>query len=674
MAGLSIPIGGDMAPFLAVAAQLRAEMKNLSSVVKETMSGTRTDVKAAEASLAGLKGGTSATVRGFKGMIAEAGAFGFAVTNIVSGAKALRSAFNFLKNLPSGWKKVAIAAAATGAAILGIVTAVRVVKNALGSLMSMAGRAFGAVVSSARGAASSVKNAFSGITSAIPGGSLLAPLAGIAGIAGAAALAISSLKTGAEVAGGIEQTGMALEALTGSADTAKRVLEDMRTRWIATGQTIEEQGGSIRKFIALGFSPEDAMKLNKNILDVAGAVGMTAGESTLLASALAQVKAKGIVSMEELRQQIAEKGIPVFEALAEKIGVSKGELIKMVSDGKVPAEALLDIFLNMEGQFGRFAGGAERMGVTFLGLASRLKGAWQLFLAEFMAPIIDHLRPILDSAISQLESWRDKAREAGAAIGKGLLAAFALIKGGQSLELLRRGFNVAVQGALDIFMRGLRSAVVFLAVGLERAFRGALAFFSDPAFLTGLKQVFAGMGAVIAGQLRESLAFTEEKRQRGRDLKEKGGAVMDLGASGIAAAVADRSPLDGIFDLINDATRQAKDAAGGEQSPALIAARQELSQLLKTVSGEVKTLMDGVTPTPIKPQEEAPVAAPEGKASSPIESLGTLTTSLGRIGGGGFGMSFTSMIGEARKTNTLLGTINKGIASLNSKTGLEVLA
>jgi hypothetical protein len=353
--------------------------------------------------------------------------------------------------------------------------------------------------------------------------------------------------------------------------------------------------------------------------------------------------------MEELRQQIAEKGIPVFEALAAKLNVTKGALIKMVSDGKVPAEALLDIFMNMEGTFGKFVGGADRMGLSFVGLVSRLKGAWSLFLAEFAAPIIDHLKPILNNAIGMLESWRQKAREAGTAIGRALLAAFALIQDGKALELFRAGFRFAIAGAMDLLDRGLRSAIAFLGTALPPIFSAATSILRDPQLWQGISVFLRGAAVGFGAEIRDALG----QGSLANSMREQSKQDQVLGGALVSRAGGDTNMLDTISKAIFDGAAAAVNAGSGIASPEFEEAKSNLKDLLGTMAKQVAALKKQFEIT----NPQGTTDAPTGGETPAVESkkkMETLTTSLGRVGGGGFGMSFSPMITEAKRTNTLL--------------------
>ena len=665
MTGIEIPIGGDMTPFLAAVAELKTAMQDLSSTIRGTLAPASKAMNDTSRGAINAATGAIRAKSSFQGLFGTLSNVGMGVANIAAGAKGIRSAFNFLSGLSGNWRAVAKAAVAAAAAVAGVVIAAKLAGAAFRSLMSVARGVWGSIKSGATSAASAVKGAFSGLSSALPGGGLLGPLLGIAGVAGSIMLLKSQLAGGFDLAGEIERTGVALTALTGSAPEAARVLDDMRATWLRTGADIAEQSGTIRKFIALGFSTDDAMKLQKNILDVAGAVGLTSAEAGQLGSALAQVQAKGIVSMEELRQQIAEKGIPVFDLLSKKLGVTQGELMKLVGDGKVPAEALLSIFLNMEGSLGKFSGGAERMGMTFTGLVARMKGAWELLRAEFIAPIADSLKPILDAGIAKLQSFKEAFRAAGNVIGDNILSIFALIQGGRVGEAFSTGMTTAVEVAVDLLWRGVKSAAAMLGTALSLIFIRLQDFFTDPSMIAAMAALFNGLGDIIGGKIKEAIAFTPAGREEGKAQQETGALNMEL--AGLEYKVASRrqeSIGSFMLKMLEEMKLAGKDAFGvmGEDA---VKAIEAWSKLTEEVSAEVDALRAKFAPS-AEGGKDNPFS-PTGIGAAVQSAVGqamTLTTSLGRVGGGGFGRTFLPMVSEAKKSNQILARIERNTASM----------
>jgi len=676
MTGINIPIGGDMAPFLAAVAELKVAIQDLSSSIRGSLAPA---AKATTETTRGMMNAATGATRAktsFKGLFGTMSEVGMGIANIAAGAKGIRSAFRFLSSLSGNWRSVAKAALAAAAAVAGIVLAAKAAGAAFRVLMSTARGVWGSIKSGASSAASAVKGAFSGIGGAIPGGGLLAPLLGIAGVAGSIMLLKSQLAGGFDLAGEIERTGVALTALTGSAPEAARVMDEMRRTWLATGTDIAEQSGTIRKFIALGFSTDDAMKLQKNILDVAGAVGLTSAEAGQLGSALAQVQAKGIVSMEELRQQIAEKGIPVFDLLSKKLGVTQGELMKLVGEGKVPAESLLSIFLNMEGALGKFSGGATRMGMTFTGLVARMQGAWALLRAEFIAPIADSLKPILDGAITKLETFKEAFRAAGKAIGDTVLATFALIQNGRIGEAFSTGMTAAISVAVDLLMRGFKSATAALAAGLATVFIKLQNLFTDPLMKAAMIQLFGGLGQIIAGEIKMAIGqipgmgdvFKEGDNDVAQGRNRVGAAGINLGHA------LDRQGTAGEF-LLNMFTEMGiagKEAFGvmGEDAKQAV---ENYKTLTREVSAEVEAMRAKFAPSATG-GEEAPFSPAKltDSVTSAVGQAMTLTTSLGRVGGGGFGATFFPMVTEAKKSNVLLNQIARNTANMSGATPVLV--
>jgi hypothetical protein len=85
---------------------------------------------------------------------------------------------------------------------------------------------------------------------------------------------------------------------------------------------------------------------------------------------------------------------------------------------------------------------------------------------------------------------------------------------------------------------------------------------------------------------------------------------------------------------------------------------------METVRKETEALRAKFAP-PATGGEEAPFS-PTGLGEAVKTAVGqamTLTTSLGRVGGGGFGRTFLPMVSEAKKSNQLLGVIARNTAN-----------
>lgn len=91
--------------------------------------------------------------------------------------------------------------------------------------------------------------------------------------------------------------------------------------------------------------------------------------------AVTQMSGKGVIQMEELRQQLGEAIPRATELMARGMGVSYGELVKLIATGTVRSkEALSALYLELDRTFG---GSSQRMMTTFSGQMMRMLGLVQ---------------------------------------------------------------------------------------------------------------------------------------------------------------------------------------------------------------------------------------------------------------------------------------------------------
>lgn len=344
---------------------------------------------------------------------------------------------------------------------------------------------------------------------------LVAVVATAAGIAAYHAGKI--IAQGIAMAGEHEKLQMRFEILTGSRGAGNRALNELREDAIRTGITVEDMADNVSKFIAFGFNPDEAMKLNKGILDVGGAVGLSTRDMKLLGVALSQVAAKGTANMEELRQQIAEKGIPIFKALEQQLGVTGAELSQMIQEGKVGADVVLGMFSKVpdgEGPFARFQGGAEKMASTLPGIVARMKVVWQEFLRVLGNPIIDALKPAMEAALRAMEGLLPLAATWGQWIADAVsdVTAIMTILSSISWEqygyLFQTAFMLAIKEIANLLIAtlagiGAATGAYFIAGG--KTLVNILAILTHPAFWAGMVQEIWKAATVFGDRLLESV-------------------------------------------------------------------------------------------------------------------------------------------------------------------------
>lgn len=202
--------------------------------------------------------------------------------------------------------------------------------------------------------------------------------AGLFALAGGIkSVAVEAVSTAAK----FEQMEIAFTGMLGSADKAKSVLDDLFQFAATTPFTFEGVTQATQRLLAFGFSAENAVGIVKQMADVAAAMpeGIDEGLKRVT-RAIGEMQAKGRVSAQEMRQ-LADAGIPVWDALAQRIGVSVPKAMKMAENNILSARdgimALLDLANSP-----RFTGMSQRLGQSMLGLWSTFKDNVQLTMRD----------------------------------------------------------------------------------------------------------------------------------------------------------------------------------------------------------------------------------------------------------------------------------------------------
>ena len=306
-----------------------------------------------------------------------------------------------------------------------------------------------------------------------------------AGTAAVAGLSVA-LKKSVEAAMGLENLEVAFTAITGSADQARQLLSEFREESMRTGIAVDTMAGMVRKLMANGMGMAEAQKMTSSLLDVAGTLGMSESEAGLLGTALAQVQAKGVASMEELRQQIAEKGVPIFEVLAQKIGVSTGELIKMVGEGKVGANVVMEAFSNLEGPLAKFRGGAEKMAQTTGGSFRRLKATMADVFADAGKPLLEGLSGVVNKITEKITEWRPMIKGWAADAGAFLAVISQAFSAGELGGMIKLSLIIAAKAMVSTLWSGMKAAVAGVVVFSIEGIKTAWSKVMDMSFWQGV--------------------------------------------------------------------------------------------------------------------------------------------------------------------------------------------
>lgn len=209
--------------------------------------------------------------------------------------------------------------------------------------------------------------------------------------------------------------------------------------------------------------------------------------------------------------ELANAGVPIFEALARVTGKSKEEVIKLQSVvGGITFDQLLAALKSMTVEGGKYHQLNTKMSNTASGSFDTLKGSIEACAAVLGKPINDTLRPILQDLSGQLQELRPEMKEIAAAFGKFLSGAAKM-----ATPLISALGHIA--GLFSSTERAVSYAAAALLVYAAHANRAAAATMNFGTMIAGvsmrlkalrLGSIFSGFTGAIGGAKRLWAGFT----------------------------------------------------------------------------------------------------------------------------------------------------------------------
>lgn len=278
---------------------------------------------------------------------------------------------------------------------------------------------------------------------------------------------------------------------------------------------------SFVKFRSAGLDPTDGSL--KALVDSVARFG---GDSELLkraSIAVQQMSGKGVVSMEELRQQLGEAIPTAMNAMAKAAGLTMGELTKAVASGTVEAKNALALMfkeLKMQNE-----GAASEMMNTFTGTLAQMKTAFTLFADKvgqtgYLSSLregMKELTSLMNSAegtsfahslgsglttaidgLRDLAKWLIKNQELVVTFGKAaaVTMAFRLLKSGISGVIGTANSMISTFATVSTTIQGTFDLATTAVKRFNRASRMGLS--TIPALIFAIRNAFAGLTAFMA--------------------------------------------------------------------------------------------------------------------------------------------------------------------------------
>ena len=190
--------------------------------------------------------------------------------------------------------------------------------------------------------------------------------------------------------------------MLGSAEKAQKFLEDMADFAVRTPFEYPELLEAAKRMLAYGFAAEEVLPTLRAVGDASAALGSGAAGIDRITLALGQIRAKGKLSAEEMRQ-LTEAGVPAWHILAEAMGKTVPELQDMVSKGLIPGGKAVEMLT--KGMTKRFGGMMKQMENTWQGVTSSIKDIWRMTVGTLTQNWFSGLNAMLIKARDFLQQF-----------------------------------------------------------------------------------------------------------------------------------------------------------------------------------------------------------------------------------------------------------------------------
>jgi len=198
----------------------------------------------------------------------------------------------------------------------------------------------------------------------------------------------------------LESQTRSLQVLTGSAQQAKQIIQELQQLGAVTPFTSTELIDAAKRLQAFGVQANNVVETTRRLADASGATG---AELQGLVTAYGQVQAKGRLQGEELLQ-FQERGIALQEELRKMYGMTGEEFQKALSKGQISAKAVEVALQRLTSAGGKYANGAIAQSDTLNGKLSTLQDGVEALARRIGTALTPALKAIFNQAIAVVDA------------------------------------------------------------------------------------------------------------------------------------------------------------------------------------------------------------------------------------------------------------------------------
>ena len=194
----------------------------------------------------------------------------------------------------------------------------------------------------------------------------------------AAGIAAGQIRDAFSIATELESTKASFAVLTGSAERANRLVEQLRQYDLQTTFNFADTTHAAQTLLNFGVSLDNVLPKLRQLGDI------SLGDSNklrLLSKAFGDVKAKGRLTGEEVRQFV-NSGLNPLQEISRMTGQSMADLTDQMAKGQVSFEMVSEAIASATSEGGRFFGMVEERAKTAAGQFELLRGEFDMLKAD----------------------------------------------------------------------------------------------------------------------------------------------------------------------------------------------------------------------------------------------------------------------------------------------------
>lgn len=209
------------------------------------------------------------------------------------------------------------------------------------------------------------------------------------------------------IRGEFQQLQIAFETMLGSKGKADQLMSEVVSLAAQTPFSLREAASATKQLLAYGFASETVVEELRKLGDIAAGVGAPIGD---LAYLMGTLKTQGRAMTQDINQ-LAGRGIPIWDELAKVLKVNVGEVRNFVEAGKVGFTEVQQVVRNLTAEGSIFGGLMEKQSKSLTGMVSALGDAVDMMFNEigqsqegalassigFATSVVENYQPILDT-------------------------------------------------------------------------------------------------------------------------------------------------------------------------------------------------------------------------------------------------------------------------------------